>query len=122
MLIFGLLHGAAPWPRPARVLGGGAPQEDEPAARSRVRTRRLATQGRGRWGGADLEACCPRKVAHGAAGGSGTRSRRRRSRVGEKRERGEGDGADKWAPLPRGVHVSKTSPQNSPMVKNEWFS
>ena len=32
--------------RPARVLVSGAPQEDEPAARSRGRTRRRATQGR----------------------------------------------------------------------------
>ena len=95
--------------RPARVLGGGAPQEDEPAARSRVRTRRLATQGRGRWGGADLEAGCPRKVAHGAAGGSGTRSGRRRSRVGEKKERGEGDGADKWAQC----HMAFTSTKSA---------
>jgi len=47
-------------------------------------------------GGTDLEAGCLRKVAHGAAGGSGTRSGRRRSRVGEKKERGEGDGAGKW--------------------------
>jgi len=59
---------------------------------------------------------------------SAGRREQRRGR-GEKREererrkeRGEGDGADKWAPLPRGVHVSKTGPQNSPMVKNKRFS
>ena len=44
-----------------------------------------------------------------------------RKREIERRGR-EGGNADKWAPLPRGVHVSKTGHQNSPMVKNERFS
>jgi len=55
--------------------------------------------------------------------GEGAERRREGAEERERRkERGEGDGADKWAPLPRGVHVSKTGPQNSPMVKNKRFS
>ena len=55
--------------------------------------------------------------------GEGAERRREGAEERERRkERGEGDGADKWAPLPRGVHISKTGPQNSPMVKNKRFS
>ena len=55
--------------------------------------------------------------------GEGAERRREGAEERERRkERGEGDGADKWAPLPCGVHVSKTGPQNSPMVKNKRFS
>ena len=54
--------------------------------------------------------------------GEGAERRREGAEERERRkERGEGDGANKWAPLPRGVHVSKTGPQNSPMVKNKRF-
>ena len=38
-----------------------------------------------------------------------------------RKERGEGDSADKWAPLLCGVHVSEIGHQNSPMVKNKRF-
>ena len=64
----------------------------------------------GRHGGA-VEACT------GAAGSGADGCRWWR----QKKERGEGDGADKWASLPRGVHVSETGHQNSPMVKNKRF-
>jgi len=42
-----------------------------------------------------------------------------RKREIERRERG--CNADKWAPLPRGVHVSETGHQNSRMAKCERF-
>ena len=43
------------------------------------------------------------------------RGRRKESERGERM-------ADKWAPLPCGVHVSETGHKNSLMVKNIWFS
>ena len=46
--------------------------------------------------------------------------REQRRGRGEKRE--ERDSADKWAPLPCGVHVCETGPQYSPMIKDERFS
>ena len=42
-----------------------------------------------------------------------------RKREIERRERG--CNSDKWAPLPRGVHVSETGHQNSRMAKCERF-
>jgi len=45
--------------------------------------------------------------------------REERKRETEKRE--SGGSTDKWAPPPRGVHVSKTTLQNRRMAKSEWF-
>jgi hypothetical protein len=47
-------------------------------------------------------------------------------RRGERREEREREGrrersADRWAPLPSGIHVSKTGHQNHPMVKMNGF-
>ena len=67
----------------------------------------------------------------GAEDRRGPRSRhdRRAEELGERREEREGEKkeergkrmADKWAPLPHGVHVSETGHQNSRMANCERF-
>ena len=66
----------------------------------------------------------PRKPRHGLRRRAGRREEEgdeigERKREIERRERG--CNADKWAPLPRGVHVSETGHQNSQMAKCERF-
>jgi hypothetical protein len=47
---------------------------------------------------------------------------REREERGERGRKKRGERmADKWAPLPRGVHISETSHQNSRMANCEWF-
>jgi len=49
------------------------------------------------------------------------REREERGERGRKKEERGERMADKWALLPRGIHVSETGHQNSRMAKCDWF-
>ena len=67
----------------------------------------------------------PCSAGSGSAGGAAMtaeqRNREREEREGEKKEERRERMADKWAQLPRGVHVSETGHQSSRMAKCERF-